>query len=447
MKTLHDALNSIKEKYPDQTQFLQAAQDVFHDIFPYIEGKKDYARAAIIERLLEPDRIIQFRVTWQNQKGDIEVNRGWRVQYNNAIGAYKGGLRFHPSVNTDTFKFLAFEQTFKNALTGLAMGGGKGGSDFNPKGRSEADIMSFCQAFMLELYKYIGPDIDVPAGDIGVSAREIGYMQGMYKKLTDHFDGTLTGKAPSFGGSLIRKEATGYGAIYFLDEALKHKDENLEGRTCVISGAGNVALYAAQKLLQHGAKVLTLSDSKGMVHMPKGLSRSGIELAIQIKETQRSTLEDFSKRYKDCTYHAGKEPWDVACDIAVPCATQNEIDVKEAKVLAQNGVKWICEGANMPLTIAATKHLRKARAVVLPSKAVNAGGVSTSGFERTQNAMYMSWAADHVDETLHGTMKNIHKLCVEYGHCNDGWAVDYIKGANIAGFDKVAKAMMAYGTL
>lgn len=447
MNTMDDVLATLKTRYPTQTQFQQAVADVFNDVIPFIKGKKEYADTKILERLLEADRVIQFRVVWQNQKGEIEVNRGWRVQYNNAIGAYKGGLRFHPSVDTDTFKFLAFEQTFKNALTGLAMGGGKGGSDFNPKGRSNADIMSFCQAFMLELYKYLGPNVDVPAGDIGVGAREIGYMQGMYKKITDQFDGTLTGKSPSFGGSLIRKEATGYGAIYFLEEALKQKGEALDGQVCTISGAGNVALYAAKKLIEKGAKVITLSDSKGMVHIPNGLRNRDLEIAIQVKEVEHGTLEEFAKRFKDCTYHAGKEPWDIKCDIAVPCATQNEIDEKEAKALAKHGVKWICEGANMPLTSAATDLLREAGAVVLPSKAVNAGGVSVSGFERTQNAQYLTWSSDQVDEELQKVMHSIHNQCAEHGHGQNGWAVDYIKGANIAGFEKVARAMMAYGTL
>jgi len=367
------------------------------------------------------------------------------VQYNNAIGPYKGGLRFHPGVSLDTFKFLGFEQTFKNALTGLYMGGGKGGSDFNSKGRSEADIMSFCHAFMLELYKHIGPDTDVPAGDIGVGSREIGFMQGMYKKLTDHVDGSLTGKSPAFGGSLMRKEATGFGAVYFLDNALNHANDGLKDKRCLVSGAGNVALHAAMKLHEKGAKVLTLSDSNGVIYFKDGMTEEQIQAIYDIKENKHGSLKQYHEESGNGEYRDGGEPWDFNADIAIPCATQNEVDEKEAHTLSGNGVKWVCEGANMPTTAKAFHHFRNAGIILLPAKAANAGGVSVSGLERTQNATYQKWSAEKVDEELKQIMVAIHKLCLD--HIPDGQKDNYAQGANIAGFKVVAQAMMAYRTL
>ncbi len=441
MQAVQTILKDISDKYPHERDFHQAVKEVFEDVIPYIENNDDIEKLSILERMVEPDRVIQFRVSWQNQKGEIEVNRGWRVQFNNAIGPYKGGLRFHPSVSLDTFKFLGFEQTFKNALTSLPMGGGKGGADFDSKGRSDADIMSFCHAFMLELHKHIGPDYDVPAGDIGVGGREIGYMFGMYKKLSGRFDGALTGKSPSFGGSLIRKEATGYGAIYFLENALKHNGEDLKGKSCVISGAGNVALHAAKKLIEKEAKVLSLSDSKGSLYFKDGMSKDQLEELFELKEIKRGRLSEYSQG----DYRDGQEPWDIECEIAVPCATQNEISEEEAKTLIKNKTKWIVEGANMPTTAQAVKILHAEGVSVLPGKAVNAGGVSVSGLERTQNATYLPWTAEKVDEKLKEIMKDIHDLCVD-GSVNQE-KINYVQGANIAGFKRVAEAMMAYGSL
>ncbi len=449
MKVVDTILDNISKKYPNEPYFHQAVSEVYTDILPYLNICDSYIQNCdaieglkILERLAEPDRILQFRVSWQNQKGDIEVNRGWRVQYNNAIGPYKGGLRFHPNVSLDTFKFLGFEQTFKNALTGLQMGGGKGGADFNPKGRSDADIMSFCHAFMMELYRHIGPHEDVPAGDIGVGEREIGYMFGAYKKITDRFDGALTGKNPAFGGSCIRKEATGYGCVYFLEQALNRQSESLKDKSCVLSGAGNVALYTAQKLIQKGAKVISMSDSKGALYMPDGITHEQLEELIQLKEVNHGSLSD----YDQGEYRDGKEPWEIAADIIIPCATQNEVDKDEAEKITANGkAKWVCEAANMPLTADATHHFQKKNVTILPSKAVNAGGVSVSGLERSQNAQYLSWSSEEVDNKLQEIMKNIHDLCAESSP--DQKNINYSQGANIAGFKRVAKAMIAYGSL
>lgn len=443
MKAVDDVLKAIQERNPHEVDFHQAATDVFESVGPYLQENKKLLESNLLERLAEPDRIIQFRVTWQNQKGEIEVNRGWRVQFNNALGAYKGGLRFHPSVSLDTFKFLGFEQIFKNALTGLPMGGGKGGSDFDPKGRSDADVFSFCQAFMMELYKYIGPDMDVPAGDIGVGAREIGFMAGTYKKITGVHDGTLTGKSPAWGGSHIRKEATGYGSVYFLENALKRTGEGLDGKRCAISGSGNVALYTAQKLLEKEAKVVSVSDSKGTLHFKDGISEDQLAALIQLKEVDRKRLHEYEDPSNNSEYQAGKNPWCIECDVAMPAATQNEIHVKDARHLQDNGVKWVCEAANMPLTEEATDLFREAGTIILPAKAVNAGGVAVSGLERTQNAQYLTWPREEVDAKLQDIMANIHDLCVENSMADKG--IDYIQGANIAGFRKVAEAMTAYG--
>ncbi len=445
MQQVQDVLNALSEKYPNEKEFHQSVTEVFEDVIPFIDGNDDIQNFNILERLSEPDRIIQFRVTWQNQKGDIEVNRGWRVQYNNALGPYKGGLRFHPSVKLDTLKFLGFEQTFKNALTGLNMGGGKGGADFNPKGRSDADVMSFCQAFMMELYRHIGPNTDVPAGDIGVGAREIGYMFGAYKKITGRFEGVLTGKNPISGGSLIRKEATGYGTVYFLENALHHAGDNLHNKRCIISGAGNVALYTAEKLIQKGAKVISLSDSKGSLYIKEGLTQEQLVEIITEKEINRGSLNQYHEQQNVGEYRAGQEPWDIEADIAVPAATQNEIDAAEAQSLAKNGVKWVAEAANMPTTAKGVKALKEGGVVLLPAKAVNAGGVSVSGLEMAQNSQYLSWTSEEVDQKLKDIMQNIHDNCVEHSLAKTG--IDYAQGANIAGFKKVVDAMKAYGTL
>ena len=438
---VQNVLDLLKTRYPNQKEFYQAAEDVFDSVAPYIQSDENIQKHNILERLIEPDRVIQFRVTWQNQKGEVEVNRGWRVQFNSPLGAYKGGLRFHPSVSVDTFKFLGFEQIFKNALTGLPMGGGKGGSDFDPKGRSDADVYSFCQAFMMELYKYVGANNDVPAGDIGVGAREIGYLYGTYKRITNNVDGVLTGKSPTFGGSYIRKEATGYGSIYFLDYALQHAGDDLSGKTCTVSGSGNVALYAVQKLLQKNAKVISVSDSKGTLHFKDGINEEQLNTLIDLKEVRRERLSAY--KGDGAEYLDGQAPWHLPCDIAVPSATQNEINLDDAKNLQANGVKWICEAANMPTTSDAIDFFKENAVSVLPAKAVNAGGVAVSGLERTQNAQYLTWTPEEVDQKLKEIMENIHTQCVE--NSMDQEAIDYIQGANIAGFKKVAEAMMAYG--
>jgi glutamate dehydrogenase (NADP+) len=441
MKAVQDTLDTIKKNYPEEQDFYQAVSDVFESVVPYLEKNKKVIEQNVLNRMVEPDRIIQFRVTWFNQKGEVEVNRGWRVQFNNAMGAYKGGFRFHSSAKLDTFKFLGFEQTFKNALTGLPMGGGKGGSDFDPKGRSDADVHSFCQAFMLELHKHIGPARDVPAGDIGVGSREIGYLFGTYKKLTDRYEGVLTGKGPGWGGSHIRKEATGYGSVYFLEHALEKAGQKLEGQRCAVSGAGNVALYTAEKLLEKNAKVISMSDSDGTIYFKDGMSEDQLKAMIDLKEVNRGRLSEF--KTGDFDYSDGKEPWDLECDIAIPSATQNEIGKEDAEVLKRNGVKWICEAANMPLTSEATEVLCKS-AVILPAKAVNAGGVAVSGLERTQNALHQTWKPEKVNKKLQEIMCDIHDLCVR--NSVDQKNIDYIQGANIAGFKQVAEAMIAYGS-
>jgi glutamate dehydrogenase (NADP+) len=442
MSDLEQIIRDIKEKTKGEDNFHQAIDDVMDDVLPFVHENPDYKNYSVIERLLVPDRVIQFRVTWMDGEGNVHINNGWRVQYNNAIGPYKGGLRFHPSVKLDTFKFLGFEQTFKNALTGLPMGGGKGGSDFNPKGKSEADIARFCHSFMMELYKYIGPDRDVPAGDIGVGGAEIGYLFGTYKQITGQFHGALTGKSPSFGGSCLRPEATGYGAVYFLEHILKEENDNLEGKRCVVSGAGNVALHAAKKLIAKNAKVITLSDSQGTIVKVDGFTEEELEKIYDLKEVQNKHLKDLSM--KGTEYRNGAEPWDVECEIALPCATQNEVDEDNAKKLHEAGVKYICEGANMPLTSDATRYLLDKDVIIAPAKAANAGGVAVSGLEQTQNAERRYWSAERVDEALQDIMKNIFNLCRDNG--NDDGKINYIKGANIGGFKRVANAMQAFRT-
>ena len=444
---LEGFIDGVKRRNPGQSEFIQAVTEVAQDVFPFIEGKEEYHRWQILRRIAEPDRVVSFRVVWQDDNNNIRVQRGWRVQNNNAIGPYKGGLRFHPSVNESVLKFLAFEQTFKNALTGLPMGGGKGGSNFNPKGKSDHEVMRFCQSFMTELYRHIGADVDVPAGDIGVGGREIGYMFGQYKRITNQFTGVLTGKALEYGGSLIRTEATGYGAVYFLQNMLKQKGEGLEGRTAVVSGSGNVATHAAEKLVQLGAKVLTLSDSQGFVYDPEGFDQAKIDWVKAHKTRRRGRISEYAKEYAQAEFHAGKTPWGVPCDVALPCATQNELLGKDARTLIANGCIAVSEGANMPTDLEGVHVFKEARLLYAPGKAANAGGVAVSGLEMSQNSARMSWKEAELQAMLEGIMADIHERCVEYGAADADGHVDYVKGANIAGFKKVADAMLAFGVV
>jgi len=438
-----DILAQLKNQYPEQPQFRQAVADVYDTIVPYVNEHERYQTCALLDQLLVPDRIIEFRVSWQDGAGDFHVNRGWRVQHNNALGAYKGGLRFHPAANLDTFKFLAFEQTFKNALTGLPMGGGKGGSDFDPKGKSDADVLRFCQAFMLKLNRFIGPEQDVPAGDIGVGSREIGYLFGAYKQISGVFNGVLTGKPPASGGSHIRKEATGYGCVYFLSAMLEEQGWSLKDQTCAVSGAGNVAIYTVEKLLSKQAKVITMSDSGGTLVAEDGLITEHLKTIKQVKEVERGRLAEVAEQHQDLTFVADQKPWSQPCDVAIPCATQNELELADAKRLHEHGVKVVAEAANMPLTAEATEFLKSKQVLLGPSKAVNAGGVAVSGLERTQNALMQSWSSEKVDKRLKAIMQEIHQACVEHGRADEH--IDYIKGANIAAFVRLADAMLFQG--
>ena len=438
-------MSGVNRRNPGQPEFVQAVQEVAQDIFEFIADKEDYHQQQILRRIAEPDRIVSFRVCWEDDKGNVRVQRGWRVQNNNAIGPYKGGIRFHPSVTESVLKFLAFEQTFKNALTGLPMGGGKGGSNFNPKGKSVREIMRFCQSFMTELYRHIGADIDVPAGDIGVGGREIGYMFGQYKRITNQFTGVLTGKGLEYGGSMIRPEATGYGAVYFLDNMLKHKGLEIAGKTAVVSGSGNVATHAAEKLVQLGAKPVTLSDSGGFIHDPDGFTQEKIDWVKAHKTHRRGRIEDYAKEFTGAAFHAGKTPWDVPCDVALPCATQNELPVDGARALIANGCIAVSEGANMPTTLDGVHAFKDAKILFAPGKAANAGGVAVSGLEMSQNSERRSWKVEELQLMLRDIMDGIHGRCLEYG-ARDGH-VDYVKGANIAGFKKVADAMLAFGVV
>ena len=442
--TIDNFMNGLKRRNPGETEFHQSVEEVMTYLIPYVQLHPRYDQAQILERLTEPDRIVVFRVCWQDDQGSIRTNRGFRVQFNNSIGPYKGGLRFHPTVNLSILKFLGFEQIFKNSLTTLPMGAGKGGSNFNPKGKSDDEVMRFCQAFMTELSKHIGEDIDVPAGDIGVGAREISYMFGQYKRLKNEFTGTLTGKGLQFGGSKIRKEATGFGCIYFMQEMLKHRSDTLEGKECLVSGSGNVALYAALKLIQLGAKVTTMSDSSGFVHDPEGIDEEKLNFIIELKTVKRGRISEFSEHYK-LDFHKDQKPWGIPCDLAFPCATQNELDIEDAKELIKNGCKGIAEGANMPVTIEAIKYFQGNKLLFSPGKASNAGGVAVSGLEMTQNSIRMSWSSEELEQRLVEIMTDIHQQCIQYGSEKDH--VDYVKGANLAGFVKVADAMMAYGVL
>lgn len=441
---LQQFMAGLERRNPNETEFHQAVQEVAVDILPFISDKPQYRKMHVLERMTEPDRIIIFRVCWEDDQGNIRVNRGYRIQCNNAIGPYKGGIRFHPSVNISILKFLAFEQTFKNSLTGLPMGGGKGGADFNPKGKSDLEVMRFCQAFMTELQRHIGPDTDVPAGDIGVGAREVGYMFGQYKRLQNRFVGVLTGKALEFGGSKIRTEATGYGTVYMMEDMLAHAGDHLKDKICVVSGSGNVATYCVEKLNDCGAKVVTLSDSSGYIYDPEGVSSDKLAWVVDLKTTRRGRIEEYAKEF-NCDYFPGKRPWEVPCDLAFPCATQNEINAADAQLLVKNGCKGVAEGANMPTEPEAIKVFQQARILHAPSKAANAGGVAVSGLEMSQNSLRLGWDRVEVDQRLRSIMRGIHDQCVEYGTV-DGH-VDYFKGANIAGFVKVADAMLAYGVL
>ncbi|MEH6508086.1 NADP-specific glutamate dehydrogenase [Halopseudomonas aestusnigri] len=442
--TLAACLTELTLRDPHQPEFHQAAEEVLSSLWPFLEANPKYLRAGIIERLIEPERVIQFRVCWVDDRGNVQVNRGFRVQMNSAIGPYKGGLRFHPSVNLGVLKFLAFEQVFKNALTSLPMGGGKGGSDFDPKGKSDGEIMRFCQAFMTELSRHIGADLDIPAGDIGVGAREIGYMYGQYKRLRNEFTSVLTGKGISYGGSLIRPEATGYGCVYFAEQMLKQRNDSFEGKRVAISGSGNVAQYAAQKVLELGAKVISVSDSGGTLYYPDGMTQAQWDTLMTLKNEQRGRLE--SLHCDGCEFIAGQRPWHLPCDIALPCATQNELDADDARHLIENGCIAVAEGANMPSTLEAVDLLQEHRILFAPGKAANAGGVAVSGLEMSQNAMRLHWTAGEVDEKLHCIMQSIHAACERYGREEDGH-INYVKGANIAGFVKVADAMLAQGVV
>jgi len=434
----------LKRRNPGQPEFHQAVHEVARDIIPFMDEHPKYKDACILDRMTEPDRIVIFRVCWQDDEGNVRVNRGTRVQFNNAIGPYKGGLRFHPSVTLSVLKFLGFEQTFKNSLTTLPMGGAKGGANFNPKGKSDSEVMRFCQAFMTELFRHIGPNTDIPAGDIGVGAREVSYLFGQYKRIANEFTGTLTGKGLAFGGSLIRTEATGYGCVYFCQNMFAEIGEELSGKVCTISGSGNVATYTAQKLIELGAKVVTLSDSGGFIYDKNGIDAEKLAYVINLKEVKRGRISEYADKY-GAEFHADKRPWGVPCDIAFPCATQNELDADDARTLVANGVKSVCEGANMPTVLEGIGVLQNAKILYAPSKAANAGGVAVSGLEQTQNAMRLSWSREEVDQRLLFIMKNIHTRCAEYGR--EGNYIDYVKGANIAGFVKVADAMLAYGVI
>ena len=446
MSYVDEVIELVVKKNPDEPEFHQAVKEVLESLRAVVEAhEEEYRRDALLERLVEPERQIKFRVPWVDDKGQVQVNTGYRVQFNSAIGPYKGGLRLHPSVNIGIIKFLGFEQIFKNSLTGLPIGGGKGGSDFDPKGKSDREIMAFCQSFMTELYRHIGADTDVPAGDIGVGGREVGFMFGMYKKLTHEFTGTFTGKGREFGGSLIRPEATGYGNIYFLMEMLKTKGTDLKGKTCLISGSGNVAQYTAEKVLELGGKVLTMSDSDGYVYDPDGIDREKLDYIMELKNLYRGRIREYAEQY-GCKYVQGARPWGEKCDIAMPSATQNELNGDDAKTLLANGCFAVSEGANMPSTPEAIDAFLEAKILYAPGKAANAGGVSVSGLEMTQNAQKLSWSSEEVDQKLQSIMENIHEQCVKYGKQEDGY-VNYVKGANVAGFMKVAKAMMAQGIL
>ncbi|KAB1156021.1 NADP-specific glutamate dehydrogenase [Flavobacterium luteum] len=445
-QSIQSFVEAVAKKNPNEPEFMQAVHEVAETVIPFIEENKKYQNKMLLERMVESERIIMFRVVWIDDVGNTQVNRGYRIQMNSAIGPYKGGIRFHPSVNLSILKFLAFEQTFKNSLTTLPMGGGKGGADFDPKGKSENEVMRFCQAFMTELSRHIGANTDVPAGDMGVGGREVGYMFGQYKRLINEFTGVLTGKGISFGGSLIRPEATGYGAVYFAQSMLATKGKNISGKTVVVSGSGNVAQYAVEKATQLGSKVVTMSDSSGYIYDADGIDATKLDYIMEIKNELRGRISDYLKKYPNAKYVEGKRPWEVKCDVALPCATQNELNQDDAKALVANGCICIAEGANMPSTPDAVIVFQKAKILFAPGKASNAGGVATSGLEMSQNSLRLSWTSGEVDERLKNIMLNIHTSCVKYGKDTSGY-IDYVKGANIAGFVKVADAMLAQGVV
>jgi len=440
---IHDFMESVKARNAYEPEFLQAVEEVAEAIIPFMEENPKYNNKMLLERMVEPERVLMFRIPWLDDKGNTQVNRGYRVEFNSAIGPYKGGLRFHPSVNLSILKFLGFEQVFKNSLTTLPMGGGKGGSDFNPKGKSDNEVMKFCQSFMNELCRHIGPNTDVPAGDIGVGGREIGFMFGQYKRIRNEFTGVLTGKGMTWGGSLIRPEATGYGNVYFAQNMLAVKGDSFAGKTAAISGAGNVAQYACQKATELGAKVVTLSDSSGYIYDANGIDAEKLAFVMELKNVRRGRIKEYADKF-GCEFHAGR-PWSVNCDIALPCATQNELNEEEAKTLVANGCMLVSEGANMPTTPEAVEVFQNAKILFAPGKASNAGGVATSGLEMSQNSLRMNWTREEVDTKLKQIMQDIHASCVEYG--TDGNHVDYVKGANIAGFVKVADAMLDQGVV
>ncbi len=445
-QSIKDFISEVEKLNPNEPEFIQAVTEVAETVIPFIEENEKYQGKKLLERMVEPERTVLFRVPWTDDNGEVHVNKGYRIEFNSAIGPYKGGLRFHPTVNLSILKFLGFEQVFKNSLTTLPMGGGKGGSNFNPKGKSEAEVMRFCQSFMTELSRHIGPDTDVPAGDIGVGGREIGYMFGQYKRLRNEFTGVLTGKGRSYGGSLIRPEATGYGNVYFAQNMLQTKGESFKGMTVVISGSGNVAQFAAEKAIQLGGKVVTMSDSGGYIHDEDGIDEDKLQFIMQLKNVKRGRIKEYVEKYPSASFHEGNRPWGVPCDIALPCATQNELSGEEAKTLVENGCICVGEGANMPTTPEAIEVFHKAKILFSPGKASNAGGVATSGLEMSQNSLRLSWTREEVDERLHAIMNDIHAACVKYGKDGDGY-VDYVKGANIAGFVKVADAMLAQGVV
>ena len=440
---VNDFMAKLIARNPNELEFHQAVQEVVESVMPYIEQNPIYKQAKILERVSEPERVIMFRVPWQDDKGEIHINKGYRIEMSSVIGPYKGGLRFHPTVNLGVLKFLAFEQVFKNSLTTLPMGGGKGGSDFDPKGKSNNEVMRFCQSFMTELQRHIGPNTDVPAGDIGVGGREIGYMFGQYKRLRNEFTGVLTGKGIEWGGSLIRPEATGYGTVYFAEQMLKMRNMDMKGKTVSVSGSGNVAQYAVEKVNMLGGKVITLSDSNGYIYDADGIDNEKLAFVLDLKNVKRARIQDYCMTYRNAKYYEGQRPWVVKCDIALPCATQNEIGEHDARTLVENGCFLVAEGANMPSTPEAVEVFLKAKILYAPGKASNAGGVATSGLEMTQNSMRLPWTREEVDARLHQIMCDIHSTCVKYG--DEGDYINYVKGANIGGFIKVADAMIAQG--
>ena len=439
-------MTGLIKRNPGEDEFHQAVREVTESLMPVILDNPEYQKAQILERMTEPDRAIIFRVTWEDDEGNFRANRAWRVQFNNSIGPYKGGMRFHPSVTLSVLKFLGFEQTFKNSLTGLPMGGGKGGSNFNPKGKSDHEVMRFCQSLMTELHRYIGEDTDVPAGDIGVGAREISYLFGQYKRLKNRFTGILTGKGLAFGGSAGRKEATGYGCVYFCENMFQNRGDSIEGKRVLASGSGNVAIYAIEKAMEMGGKVLTFSDSTGFIHDPDGIDAEKLAFIKDLKEVRRGRVIEYAEKFKGAEFHEGKRPWHVPAEVALPCATQNEISEEEAQALLNNGIQAVSEGANMPTALEGVHAFVNAKILFGPAKAANAGGVAVSGLEQSQNALRLSWDHDEVDGRLKDIMKDIHAKCVEHGSDGDS-SVDYVKGANIAGFIKVAEAMLAYGAV